>query len=456
VRGARSARGRGRGATGVAEARDGGGRDGRARGDVDAGVFGGVGLGGTSSKVGKGKGRGEGEGVVDLVGGSSTPAGKGEVGGKKGSASGKRKGKEKATTAVVVVDDIEAEGTADARVPTRVVTVDEDIESEPEERRDIEQIWLSSDSSQDSDEDIVDAKRRPKPTRSGGGGLRPVRAPRVVPKDEDDIPTKKKSRPTKTIDLDEMDEDEVEFVREAPSSPEKSKRSPVKKQHSKGKDGRGMETVAERAERLRVDEDRSRLRSIFVDSRTETKSSLKGKGKDKGKGKEREDEDEDEGRMFLMQFPPITPFLIDPNASASASAQINPDIETQQATQEKPSNIKSEQTEVPAPTVLTPHTTSMLPSGCVGKLNVHASGRISLDWGGVDMEVRLGSQVGFLEDAVLVSANALEGSGQGAGGDEDGVSGEVEEGKEGEGTVYALGQVEGKLVVVPDWGRLYD
>ena len=72
-----------------------------------------------------------------------------------------------------------------------------------------------------------------------------------------------------------------------------------------------------------------------------------------------------------------------------------------------------------------------LPAGVVGKMNVHKSGKISLDWGGASMDVRYGTEVDFLQDLVLVDG--------------------------GEGrNCWALGQVENKMVVIPDWQKLYD
>ncbi len=88
------------------------------------------------------------------------------------------------------------------------------------------------------------------------------------------------------------------------------------------------------------------------------------------------------------------------------------------------------------------------------------------------MEVRLGTDVGFLQDAVLVKGAGVrdpeardliieaqqadvdhEGA---ADGDIDPVDGGSEADDKGRGKVYAFGQIKGKMVVVPDWGRLYD
>lgn len=519
-RGARGGRGRGRGGAPAVTEKD--GRDARLRGNVEGGVFGGV---GASGKPGRGKGRADG-GVAELLSGpASVP--EPVAGAEPDEEETNEKGKKKSTKSkekVAVVADIGAEGTADAHVPVKTVLVDEDIEDDgpEEERRDIERIWISSDEedTRQDEDDVVDTKRRRphiKHRRSGAGGLRPVRAPRtILPKDEDEPATsksKKLARPAAksnaTIDLDDMDidETEVEFLREIQSSPEK-KRSPQKKIHTKSKDGRALTgTVAERAERLRMHEDVSRLRSIFLGTADgDVISDSKGKGKKI---------DDDEGRLFLMQFPPITPFLIDPDAvshpngtigaedvmeikdepTSLTQAQTRPQPQTQPQPQPQPAlqpqpsstaqHIKkdpdptsttSQHTHRAAPTTLSPTSASSLPAGFIGKLNVHASGKISLDWGGVDMEVRLGSQVGFLEDVVVVDSSACrdetvggggqgseaeaegegEGEGEGGGGGGGGGQKSGEDDRDRRGTVYSLGQIEGKMVVVPDWGRLYD
>ena len=389
------------------------------------------------------------------------------------------KGKEEA----LVTEDISAEGAADVSVPLKTVpgiqTVISDDDEPDEERRDIERIWVSSDEEPDEvqvhededEEDVIDRKGKQKviqrPRIGGAGGLRPVRAPRTLQPtvEDDDGPTRikgkgktQKTKTHETIDVDEMDVDDLEFVKEVPSSPELRKKN-LKRPAGKSKDPKlATETVEERAERLRVHDDITKLRHIFLPD---------GSATDSKQGKKKAD---DQGTLFLMQFPPITPFLLDPSAPPPAA-----DDEVVEVKQETSSAAAQSSTSTAKPpvkkdpdavhpksganqgsdSILTALSTQRLPSGLVGKLNVHQSGKITLDWGGCDMEVRLGTEVGFLQDAVVIQPPGASAK-HDAGGDE--MQG-VEQGEgaaDGKGTVYALGQVEGKLVVVPDWGKLYD
>ena len=347
-----------------------------------------------------------------------------------------------------------------------------DDDEPDEERRDIERIWLSSDEEEDEqqededEDDVVDQKGKHRSIQrlrlGGGSGLRPVRAPRTVqPVDDEDkisLKTKErgkqpqKSKAHETVEVDDMDVDDVEFIKEVPSSPElRKKHLSHKKTAGKARDLRfATETVEERAERLRANEDITKLRQIFAPTQSDSKS-----------GK-RKLSDGQQDRLFLLQFPPITPFLVDPDAP-SPPADDDEVVEVKQegtaaqqtsASTSKPT-VKKDPDAPPktvsqhADGILTASSQQRLPAGLVGKLNVHASGKITLDWGGTDMEVRLGTEVGFLQDAVLVEPPSV------AGDDEmDGVEGE--EANKGRGTAYALGQVEGKMVVVPDFGKLYD
>ena len=482
TRGAKAGRGRGGAAAAAEKGNDG---NSRVRGEVQSGgVFG----AGTGEKQKKGQANASEPGVTEVFDAEGrivekveeqTPAAAPEKVKPKKAAKGKEKEK------TVVTEDVGAQGSADVTVPVKAVPAVEALisdDDEPdEERRDIEKIWISSDEEQDDeiddedDEDIIDQKGKQKsiqrPKLGGSGGLRPVRAPRTVQPIEYDeeisAKTRKqgkqpqRSKAYETIDVDEMDVDDVELVKQVPSSPElKKKGLHYKKATGKGKDVRfPTETVEERAERLRVNEDVTKLRNIFAPA-TPTSSRT-------GKRKASEDQGE---RLFLLQFPPITPFLVDPNAPPppvddDEVVEVKQETTTaapapQQTSTSSKLAIKKD-TDAPAKStaqssttegVLTASSKQRLPSGLVGKLNVHASGKVTMDWGGTDMEVRLGTEVGFLQDAVLVDPSS-EGGEEKEGGDED-------EGKEGKverrGTAYALGQVQGKMVVVPDWGKLYD
>lgn len=50
----------------------------------------------------------------------------------------------------------------------------------------------------------------------------------------------------------------------------------------------------------------------------------------------------------------------------------------------------------------TPSGPALYPSGKVGQLRVHASGKTVLSYGGIDFPIRLASDVGFAQDFVVV------------------------------------------------------
>ena len=356
--------------------------------------------------------------------------------------------KSKKATKATAVRTETAEEPNDVPAPSKVVEdeVSEDDESD-EPKRDIERIWISSDEEEDK---VIDRKGKQKavPRPPGTGtGLRPVRAPRHRLKyDDDDTHASNKGKTSRRealdpIDVDEMEVDDVEFVREVPSSPE-LKKKPLKKPSNKGKDLRfATETVEERAERFRVSDDNNKLLRIFTPPTT-------------AKDNTDHNPDTNDKKLFLFQFPPLTPFLIDPHAPPTDDDIT--EVKQEKTVDGKP--IKPDPTAPPPPPkdILTATSTPSLPSGFIGKLNVHASGKVTLDWGGTSMEIKLGTEVDFLQDAVLIEPpgpvvkaeaeeDSIEGAGVGLGRDE-----------EKRGKVRALGHVRDKLIVVPDWGRLYD
>ena len=61
------------------------------------------------------------------------------------------------------------------------------------------------------------------------------------------------------------------------------------------------------------------------------------------------------------------------------------------------SEVKSEDS-----TVNGPGQSVNIPSGKIGQLKVHASGKTVLSYGGIDFVVRLASDVGFAQDFVVI------------------------------------------------------
>ena len=138
-------------------------------------------------------------------------------------------------------------------------------------------------------------------------------------------------------------------------------------------------------------------------------------------------------KVYLFQFPPVLPDLL--------PIPVKPDPETTNGEAdvmdvEPPNNASNpiavrddgdQDTSQPK-----------LPSGAVGKLKVHASGRVTLDWGGSSLSLGMGTEASFLQDVLVAT---------------------LPDQKEGvdpteAGQAVNMGQVKGKFVVTPDWEEL--
>ncbi|KAF8421030.1 RNA polymerase III RPC4-domain-containing protein [Tirmania nivea] len=211
------------------------------------------------------------------------------------------------------------------------------------------------------------------------------------------------------------------------------------------------------------------------------------------------------GDLFFFQFPTVVPPLerIEPvgaglsvdgvvggSAAVDVDAQVNPD--------QKKTGVGKKK----APLDSRAMERQVLPQGVVGQLRVHRSGRVSILWGNpeptppssppsshnqsnphpqlaptsapvsaaqpIEMTVTRGAQCEFLQDIVVMNPtpkrtegpSSAEGTPTGKEEEESGVLGVVNRGvidpKTGKmvGAVWSLGQVRGKFVVSPDFGRL--
>jgi DNA-directed RNA polymerase III subunit RPC4 len=168
---------------------------------------------------------------------------------------------------------------------------------------------------------------------------------------------------------------------------------------------------------------------------------------------EEEDDDEDKttnqallGQLFLMQFPPMTPNLTIPDASTS---QPSTDAAENQVTRQPESQVKPEADEVQVvdenasetAKVITAATDWALPAGRVGKLNVHKSGRVTLDWGGISFDLDRATTVDFVQEALIVSSPPEE---------EDGAPPK----DDSENRVWSMGELCGKFTVMPNWDEM--
>ncbi|KAG9782585.1 hypothetical protein ABEF93_004741 [Exophiala dermatitidis] len=390
-----------------------------------------------------------------------------------------------------------------------------------EPKRDIERIWISSGEEEEEEEDAVVAddgddihkgkgnqkQKQRRRTHRPPTGLRPVRAPHARRESEEDAAAAKKKaasstsaarsttekrKPSVTIkkrasdaqeqpvaddhegsamdvdrDPDVAVEDDPVFVKEQPSSPEVRRRSLRKASSStKARDARlAIETIEEKAERLRVADDADKLREFLLAAPQITED-------------ENVDEEQilEDGKLFLFQLPPMTPYLLDadlvaqqesvavkaePNTDATVStgggggAEVKKDPETGDVSGAAKPNLETEG-------LLTASEPTRLPSGLVGKLRVHKSGKVSLDWGGTDMEVRYGAEVDFLQDVVMVTPTIKTEENEEQNQvpdllnpDQDANQTTAKDKDKGAGKAYALGQVRRKMVLIPDWEKLY-
>ncbi|KAG9951406.1 hypothetical protein KCU85_g2773, partial [Aureobasidium melanogenum] len=161
-------------------------------------------------------------------------------------------------------------------------------------------------------------------------------------------------------------------------------------------------------------------------------------------------------RVYLFQFPPILPSLVPatvkPEPSSPTLSKKTPAASTASASAIDIDAPSTTAKPTPKSKQAVPESAGQMhspfPSGLVGKLRVHASGRTTLSWGGTSLQVGMGTDVQFLQDAVVAKFNDKS--------DVAGAKGKEEEQEEGAfgGEVMGLGQVRGKFVVTPDWEEI--
>jgi DNA-directed RNA polymerase III subunit RPC4 len=175
-------------------------------------------------------------------------------------------------------------------------------------------------------------------------------------------------------------------------------------------------------------------------------------------GRSEAPEDERHGRLFLIQFPPMTPNLVVSqthqddlilDAAGVGPSYVNhppgatsPAIKKEGGTNEgaTPAPLLDLTSTTTAPSTLVTAVNNRLPPGRVGKLQIHQSGRATIDWGGIRFELSKGSDVAFLQDAIVASEQESQGP--------------AESGDSSERRVWAMSQVSAKFVVTPDWEAL--
>ncbi|KAJ6102246.1 hypothetical protein N7486_004673 [Penicillium sp. IBT 16267x] len=154
------------------------------------------------------------------------------------------------------------------------------------------------------------------------------------------------------------------------------------------------------------------------------------------------------GHLFLMQFPPMTP-----NLSIPGSTEIPAEETTRPEPHAQPqvkSETEGDDIQITAETgvdsngrskLITAATNWSLPAGRVGKLNVHKSGRVTMDWGGISFELDRAAAVDFVQEALIVSSPEVDESGQPP---KDDIRQQA----------WSMGQLSGKFTVMPNWDAM--
>lgn len=224
------------------------------------------------------------------------------------------------------------------------------------------------------------------------------------------------------------------------------------------KDPRSLLRTKEEIEEFdRHNEDLEALKDILTpDERiTVEKVTTTTEGEDK-ESAEREEEvkeeeepaDKNAGRLYLIQFPPLTPNLTIPGGAEPIEVQddiATDNVAVAQGNSLDEPEVKREEGEgeedtKPAkkpPGKLVTATQRQLPAGRVGQLHLHKSGRVTLDWGGISFELDKGANVNFVQEAVIASTGSTAG-------EED----------TGERAVWSMGQLSEKFIASPEWNKL--
>lgn len=218
-------------------------------------------------------------------------------------------------------------------------------------------------------------------------------------KDEDkDIPVK----PEPGTDGDDiMDIDDIPAKPKAPPSPELQKK-PLAVDLEVDAKARAKERKREKA--LQDPE----LQAAAIDTATLLEALTLKEGDSQAK----------DNQLFLFQFPPILPPLVQLNADGSEVV----DLEDGMGADGTRSRSEAGNSAYIA-------TNSALPSqgGYIGRLNVRKSGKIELDWGGRILDLGIATETDYLTTAIIVD----------------------EQENEGQGKATGMGNVYGKFVATP-------
>ncbi|KAN0069331.1 RNA polymerase III RPC4 domain containing protein [Elaphomyces granulatus] len=193
-------------------------------------------------------------------------------------------------------------------------------------------------------------------------------------------------------------------------------------------------------------------------------------GDPEGAAKEEASDDKRSGQLFLIQFPPLIPNLLvagakheadEANVSDQQDRNADDDVNIIGSNLQQGPVFKQEE-DGPDVTEVSPNSSSQqqaaklvtatqrqLPAGRVGQLNLHESGRVTLDWGGISFELDMATEVKFLQEAVVTSSSPST-----AAATETSLAVDEDTTPPEEKKVWAMGQLSGRFVVMPNWDKL--
>ncbi|SMR46555.1 unnamed protein product [Zymoseptoria tritici ST99CH_1E4] len=162
--------------------------------------------------------------------------------------------------------------------------------------------------------------------------------------------------------------------------------------------------------------------------------------------KARKQEDTRSQHVYLFQFPPVLPSLI------PVSVKPDPETAVAGATDQDPMDVDASAQQRSTNTGL--NVQPKLPSGHVGKLRIHKSGKATLDWGGTSLLLGMGADATFLQNVLI--ATVPETKPEVVKEEKDKDKAKAKEGEEPlEPAVgMGMGQVRGKFVMTPNWDEI--
>lgn len=220
-----------------------------------------------------------------------------------------------------------------------------------------------------------------------------------------------------------------------------------------------LQTEEDRQEWARYEEDLRILGEELGSTKAEAAptQTLNADGDLGGSQPSKDVKDKREGLVYLFQLPPVMPKVLTlaekdillkpkqedkkPGDSKLPASDVKPKLEPEESAHGDTKSAITFMAQDPN-----------RPLGRVGKLRVHDSGRVMATWGGAYLEVGRGGEGGLLQEVMMTnyertSVKVEEGKEKGKERWEERIS----LGEEG----WAVGQLGGGFVMVPDWGRMF-